>query len=424
MDNGCGVKNGQGETVQTKAVQVSDGIYCVPVNLPSSLLFEGMWPMPDGISLNSYVVKGEKTAIIDLIEDIDGEAACFLHKLASIDLRPENIDYLIINHMEPDHTRWLPAFHARNPHVRIYLSSKAAKMLKSFCDIDTNVHVIKSGDRLDLGGGKVLEFHETPNIHWPETIMTYELQSGTLFSCDGFGSYGAIEGLYFDDQLSAEQQEFFLAEALRYYSNIVASFSTFVTKAIAKLGELEIKVVAPSHGIIWRASPQTIIEAYARFARYMQGPAEPEITLVWSSMYGNTGQLVETIERTVRQEEMPLHVYRVPEDLISHIMASAWSSSGLILGMPTYEYQMFPPMAWMLDMFRRKKMLNKTVLRFGSAGWSGGAQRELDNITEKLKWDFLEPIEWFGAPRQPQFDQMAERTRELVARVRRACEQG
>jgi len=418
MDNGCGMKNEHAE-----AVQVSDGIYCVSVNLPSSQLFEGMWPMPDGISLNSYVVKGEKTAIIDLVEDVDGEAACYLHKLASIDLRPEDIDYLIINHMEPDHTRWLPEFHARNPRIRIYLSSKAAKMLKSFCDIDTNVHVVKNGDRLDLGGGKVLEFYDTPNIHWPETMMTYELQSGTLFSCDGFGSYGAIDGLYFDDQLSSEQEEFFLAEALRYYSNIVASFSTFVSKAIVKLSELNIQAVAPSHGIIWRAKPQTIIEAYSRFARYMQGPAEPEITLVWSSMYGNTGQLVETVERTVHQEGMPLHVYRVPEDLISHIVASAWRSSGLILGMPTYEYQMFPPMAWMLDMFRRKKVLNKTVLRFGSAGWSGGAQRELDGITEKLKWDFLEPIEWFGAPRQPQFDQMAESTRELVARVRRACEQ-
>ena len=187
---------------KTEAVQISDGIHCLPVNLPGSLLFEGMWPMPDGISLNSYVVRGEKTAIIDLIEDIDGEAACFMGEMASINLRPEDIDYLIINHMEPDHTRWLPEFHARNPHIHIYLSAKAAKVLQAFCAIDTNVHVVKSGERLDLGGGKVLEFYETPHIHWPETMMTFEVASGTLFSCDGFGSYGTREGVYFDDQLS------------------------------------------------------------------------------------------------------------------------------------------------------------------------------------------------------------------------------
>jgi flavorubredoxin len=408
MDNGC----------KTEAVQVSDGIYCVPVNLPGTELFEGMWPMPDGISLNSYVVKGEQTAIIDLIEDMDGQAECYLSELDSLSLRPEDIDYLIINHMEPDHTMWLPEFHARNPHIHIYLSSKAAKLLKSFCDIDTNVHVVNNGDILDLGGGKVLQFFDTPHIHWPETIMTFERESGTLFSCDGFGSYGTREGVYFDDQLSPEQKEFFLDEALRYYANIVASFSTFVTKAIGELSELDIKVVAPSHGVIWRSEPQTIIDAYARFASYLKGPAEPEITLIWSSMYGHTGMIADTIERTVREAGMPVHVHRVPQDHVGEILASAWRSSALILGMPTYEYQMFPPMAWVLDMFRRKKVFNKKILRFGSAGWSGGAQRELDAITEKMKWEFLEPIEWFGAPRQEQFDTANQRTLELIESIR------
>jgi len=408
MDNAC----------KTEAVQVSDGIYCVPVNLPGTELFEGMWPMPDGISLNSYVVKGEQTAIIDLIEDMDGQAECYLSELDSLSLRPEDIDYLIINHMEPDHTLWLPEFHARNPHIHIYLSSKAAKLLKSFCDIDTNVHVVGNGDILDLGGGKVLQFFDTPHIHWPETIMTLERESGTLFSCDGFGSYGTREGVYFDDQLSPEQKEFFLDEALRYYANIVASFSTFVTKAIGELSELDIKVVAPSHGIIWRSEPRTIIDAYARFASYLKGPAEPEITLIWASMYGHTAMIADTIERIVREAGMPVHVHRVPQDHVGEILASAWRSSALILGMPTYEYQMFPPMAWVLDMFRRKKVFNKKILRFGSAGWSGGAQRELDAITEKMKWDFCEPIEWFGAPRQEQFDTARQRTLELIESIR------
>lgn len=401
-----------------KAVQITDGIHCLPVNLESYQLFEGMWPMPNGISINSYVVQGEKTALIDLIEDVSGKPEDFEAELESIQLEPRNIDYLIINHMEPDHTSWLPKFHKKNPDVKFYLTAKAAALLKSFCAIEDNVHVVKDGDRLDLGGGKVLSFYETPNIHWPETMMTYEESSGTLFSCDAFGSYGTLNGVYFDDQLSTEQHAFFINEALRYYANIVSSFSTFVTKGINRLDGLDVKVIAPSHGIIWRENPQAIIDSYTRFASYMNGPAEAEVTVIWSSMYGNTEKLVNNIVQGVRQEGLPVHVFRVPDVHVGEILASAWKSTGLILGMPTYEYEMFPPMAWVLDMFRRKKVWNKKVLRFGSAGWSGGAQRELDHLTEKLKWEFIEPIEWMGAPTQAELDLALERGSSLARMVK------
>jgi len=172
-----------------KAVKVTDGIYCLPVNLESYQLFEGMWPMPNGISINSYIVQGEKTALIDLVEDTDGKPAELEEELHSIPVDAKNIDYMIINHMEPDHTSWLPEFYRQNPQLQFYCTGKAAGLLKSFCGIDQNVHVIKDGDTLDLGQGKVLSFHETPNIHWPETMMTFEQSSGTLFSCDAFGSY-------------------------------------------------------------------------------------------------------------------------------------------------------------------------------------------------------------------------------------------
>ncbi|MBN1959133.1 MAG: FprA family A-type flavoprotein [Desulfuromonadales bacterium] len=405
------------------AVKITEGIYCLPVNLESYQLFEGMWPMPNGISINSYVVQGEKTALIDLIEDVSGKPADFESELESIPLDPKNIDYLIINHMEPDHTSWLPVFHKKNPDIAIYLTAKAAGLLKSFCGIDNNIHIVKDGDTLDLGGGKVLSFHETPNIHWPETMMTFEQNSGILFSCDAFGSYGTLNGVYFDDQLSTQQHAFFIDEALRYYANIVASFSTFVTKGIQKLADLEIKIIAPSHGIIWRENPQAIIDSYSRFATYQNGPAEAEVTVIWSSMYGNTEKLVNNIVQGVRAEGLPVHVHRVPDEHVGTILASAWKSAGLILGMPTYEYEMFPPMAWVLDMFRRKKVWNKKVLRFGSAGWSGGAQRELNTLTEKLKWEFIEPIEWMGAPTQADLDLAMKQSQALARKVKEYCSQ-
>jgi flavorubredoxin len=401
-----------------KATKIADGIYRLGVNLAGDLLFEGMWPIPNGVSINSYVVQGDKTALIDLVENVGEKPAEFEEALASVPLNPRQIDYLVVNHMEPDHTGWIAEFYKKNPNLEFYITTKGAWVLKAFCGIENNVHTVKTGDILDLGGGKKLTFYEAPNVHWPETMVTYENSSKILFSCDAFGSYGAITDAVFDDQLSSEQYDFFLEEALRYYANIVAGFSIFVEKAIGLLKNLEIKVIAPSHGIIWRENPRAIIDVYTRFARYMNGPAEPEITVIWSSMYGNTEKVVGAMIQGARGEGIPVHVYRTPEDNVGFILASAWKSAGLIIGMPTYEYGMFPPMAWVLDMFARKKVMNKKALRFGSFGWSGGAQRELETITEKLKWDFMDPVEWQGAPSEEVMNLAATRSRELAAKIK------
>lgn len=234
--------------------------------------------------------------------------------------------------MEPDHTSWLPAFYKRNPNLQFYITEKGAAVLKAFCGIDTNVHIMKTGDTLDLGGGKALTFYEAPNLHWPETMLTFEQSSGILFTCDAFGSYGAISDVIFDDQLSSEQHDFFLQEALRYYANIIGGFSMFVEKAIDGLKDLDIKMIAPSHGIVWRENPREIIDAYVRFARFMNGPAEPEVTVIWSSMYGNTERLVNVMVQGVRSEGVPVHEHRVPDDHVGFILASAWKSSGPIVG--------------------------------------------------------------------------------------------
>ena len=397
-----------------KATKMTEGIYRLGINLDPGQLFEGMWPMPDGISINSYVVRGEKTAIIDLTEDVDDKPLEFEQELASIPLQATDVDYLIINHMEPDHTSWLPAFYQKNPDLEFFITEKGAGVLKAFCGIDNNVHIVKDGDTLDLGNGKLLTFYETPNLHWPETMITYEQSSGILFSCDAFGTYGAIQDIIFDDQLSSEQHDFFMREGLRYYANIIGGLSIFVSKAIAKIEHLDIKMVAPSHGIVWRENPTAIIKAYERFAGYMNGPAEPEVTVIWSSMYGNTKKVVNAMVQGVRAEGVPVHIHRVPDDHVGFILASAWKSAGLIIGMPTYEYRMFPPMAWVLDMFGRKKVWNKKVLRFGSFGWSGGAQRELENLTEKMKWNFLDPVEWQGRPDEAVLDRAKEQARQLA----------
>jgi anaerobic nitric oxide reductase flavorubredoxin len=404
-----------------KPQKISEGIYRIGANIENGDLFEGLWPIPDGVSLNSYILKGEKTALIDLVRDWDNAPGKVLDQIRSIPLEVEDLDYLIMNHMEPDHTGWLAEFVKLCPKLEIITSVKAVPLVKEFYGITENVRAVKSGDTLSLGNNIDLIFEDVPNVHWPETMVTYEKNSGVLFACDAFGSYGSLGDAIFDDQLSDEDHAFFEKEALRYYANIVASFSVFVERAIKKLGGLKINVIAPSHGIIWRENPERIIERYIKYAGYMNGPAEPEITIIWGSMYGNTKTALTSIIKGIRSENIPVHMVQIPNEDVSYALGYAWKSAGIVLGMPTYEYKMFPPMAYVLDVFARKHVWNKKVLRFGSFGWSGGAEKEYQEKITSLKWDCIDPLEWQGAPSEQDLETAYEKGRELARQVKEYC---
>ena len=396
-----------------KAKAINDNIFCVHADIKTNDLFEGIWPIPDGVSLNSYLIKSEKTALIDLFRDWGSAAEQVEKTLSSIGCSFSNIDYLILNHLEPDHTGWLREFRAQNPNAEIISTKKGIDLVKSFYKIDTGLREVKDGDTLDLGGGKVLTFFEAPNIHWPETMVSWESASGTLFSCDAFGSYGALGDRVFDDEFDEKEHAFFEAESLRYYANIVSSFSSFVDKAVAKLSGLDIKCVAPSHGIVWRKDPKKIIDRYLKYASWAKGPAEKSIAIIWGSMYGNTKAGVDAVIRGIESEGVPYTLHRVPDEDVSYALTAAYRSSGLVIAMPTYEYAIFPPMAYVLDIFRRKHITGKKVLRIGSWGWIGGAKKEYDATLEKLKWDSLESCEWAGYPTEQEFALLEERGKEL-----------
>ncbi|MDR0374228.1 MAG: FprA family A-type flavoprotein [Treponema sp.] len=405
------------------AFSISDDVYCVHADIRTSDLFEGIWSIKDGVSLNSYVVKGEKIALVDLIKDWSEAPKQVAEALTSIGIDFTSIDYLILNHIEPDHTGWLREFRALNPRCEILSTDKGCKLIKSFYKIEAGVRVIKDGDTLDLGNGQTLAFIETPNVHWPETMFTWHEASGALFSCDAFGSFGALGERVFDDAFTDEELAFFERETLRYYVNIVSSFSLFVEKAIQKARHLAIKCVAPSHGIVWRKNPQKIIDLYATYASYAKGPAEKEIAIVWSSMYGNTKTGLDAVIRGIEAEGVPYAIHRVPDADSSYVLADAWRSSALVIAMPTYEYAMFPPMAHIIDLFKRKHLLGKTVLRIGSFGWIGGAKKEYETAIEPLKWKNLKSYEWAGFPSQEDLVVLKECGKELARLARgNACE--
>jgi flavorubredoxin len=397
---------------------IADGIHRLFADIPESILFEGIWPIPGGMTMNSYLVRGERAVLVDGVCGWDGVPETLHRQLGELGIGVDDIAFAVLNHLEPDHTGWLAPLRKLNRSFEIVTTAKGAELLEAFYGMEERVRVVKSGDRLPLGGGRELVFEEIPNVHWPETMASYEPATGTLFSGDAFGSFGRVGDSPFDDGLTREELAAYEEEALRYFANVIGYFSVFVQKAIAKLDRLDIRIVAPAHGVVWRREPARVIELYRRFAEYGKGPAEPEITLLWGSMYGNTERAVERALEGARAEGVPVHVHRVPQEHVSFILASAWRSSGLILGMPTYEFKMFPPMAHALDELARKRVFGKKVFRFGSFGWSGGAQKELDGLVSELKWEPLEPVEFKGLPGRRDLELVRERSGELARQVK------
>lgn len=399
--------------------QVAEDIYQLSVNV-ENILFEGLWEMPNGVSINSYIIRGEKTAIVDGVCGWDGVPENLFALLDKLNIPLESIEYLIINHMEPDHSGWIEAFRKIKPDFKVICSKKSAELLNAFFGLTDNVTCVKDDYSLDLGNNHILKFVEIPNVHWPDTIATFDTFTGTLFSCDAFGSFGKVTDSNYDDLLSQEEIEFYEREAVRYYSNIVAAFSIPVKKAIEKCSGLPIKIIAPGHGIVWRKNPNKIVQDYSRYASYQKGIAREEITIIWGSMYGMTEKAVRHAANVLEKENIKYHIHQVPETSWGTILASAWTSTGIILAMPTYEYKMFPPVAAAIEELGKKRVFNRKAFRFGSYGWSGGAQKELDEIMNKycMKWDFLEPVEFNGAPSEEDLNIITDRVKDLINEVR------
>ena len=401
-----------------KPDRLADNVYRVAAKIGSKDLFEGIWPIPDGVMLNSYVVKGSKlNALIDVVKDWDGALDIVNAQLDELSITTNKLDFLVINHMEPDHTGALNEVIKRYPDVQILCSPKAVPLIKAFYKIEENVQAVADGQTLDLGG-KTLTFYLTPNIHWPETMMTYVVEDGILFSCDAFGSFGRYDHC-FDDELDEATMTHLLSETERYYANIVSSFSSFVLRGIDKLKDLPIKMVGPSHGVVWRAHPEAIINHYHKLASYLDGPREKEVALIWSSMYGNTQALLESIIAGVESEGIPIHVIQIPQTHESFVLEKAWRSEGLIIGMPTYEYKMFPPMYHVLDIMTRSHIQGRKTLRFGSFGWSGGAQKQFDEFITAMKLECVaEAIEYQGSPTAEDKELAFARAKELAKAIK------
>ena len=396
-------------------VNITDEIYYIGVNDRETYLFENLWPLDRGVSYNAYLIDDEQTAVFDTVKNT--KTNVFIDKINSI-LNDRPLDYLVINHMEPDHSGAIKALQDKYPDLKLVGNAKTFELLDDFYGPLKNYHVVKDGDQLSLGK-HTLTFYLTPMVHWPETMMTYESTTGTLFSMDAFGGFGTLDGGIFDDEVNLE---FYMDETRRYYSNIVGKYGTMVQKALKKLKDANIpmNIIAPTHGPVWRSDPQCIIDHYDRWSR---AETEEGVVIVYGSMYGNTQKMADVIARRLAENGIKnIRIYDASKTHVSYLISDLWRFKGVILGSCAYNTGLFPTMETLVNKLENSQLKDRLLGIFGTASWSGGGVSNLNKFAEKIKWQQVgHSVEAKSSPKDKDFQQciqIADEMAELLIKER------
>jgi flavorubredoxin len=271
--------------------------------------------------------------------------------------------------------------------MQIVGNKKTMDLLAHFYGISENVRVVEDGDSLELGRCR-LKFFLTPMVHWPETMMTYEETYRILFSGDAFGGFGALDDGIFDDEIG--DLAYYEDEMLRYFTNVIGKYSLMVQKALPKIRDLDIGMVASTHGPVWRKRPRYAIELYDRWSRY---EAEEGVVIVYASMYGNTERMMEAVAHSLTSEGTGrIKVCNISRVHPSYILSDVWRFRAIVLGSPTYNTTLFPLMDHFIRLLENKTLKGRIAGVFGTYGWSGGAVKELTDFVARMKWELVEPV--------------------------------
>lgn len=388
-----------------KRIEVSAKIYYVGVNDRRKNLFENNWPLPNGVSYNSYIIADNKTALIDTLEF--GSKDDYLDTIEEI-LEGRTLDYLIVNHMEPDHSSMISILLKFYPEMKVIGNNKTFKMLDAYYKLNpNNFQEVADGEELDLGINK-LRFVMTPWVHWPETMMTYEVNNKILFSCDAFGTFGTLDGAIFDDEINFS---FYEDEARRYFSNIVGKYSNMVQKALSRLSGVELKMVCPSHGPVWRSDPDKIVSLYDKWSRF---ESEEGVVIAFASMYGNTEKMADYVARLIAEKGIKnIRIFDVSKTHPSFIISEIWKYKSVLLGSSAYNATMHPMMEHLCSELEIINPKMKKFGLFGSFSWSGGGVKYLKAFADKMEWSLVsEPVELIGVPditKMVSFNELSEK---------------
>lgn len=364
--------------------KITDRIYYVGVNDRNKNLFEGLWPLPAGVSYNAYLIDDEKTCLIDTVEA--DFFMPFLENLREV-LGDRQLDYVVVNHMEPDHSGSLALLRQFFPGIQIVGNKKTFDMMRGFYKIEDGLVEVKNGDSIDLGAQK-LNFVLTPMVHWPETMMTMVAPSETsegivLFSGDAFGCFGALNGAWIDEQMNCDD---YWMEMVRYYSNIVGKYGTPVQMALKKLAGVKVGYICSTHGPVWHQYVEKVIALYDRLSKY---ETEPGLVICYGTMYGNTERAAEVIARAAAEAGVKnIVMHNVSKSHHSYIIRDVFRYGALIVGAPTYNTGLYHEMNVLLDELSQKDIKGRLFGYFGSYSWASKAVSEIKRWNdEKLHYE-------------------------------------
>lgn len=378
-------------------VNLAENIYYLGFNDRRTHLFENLWPIPYGVSYNSYLIVDEKIALVDTVEhSFTDEYLDNIEALTSG--RP--VDYLVINHMEPDHSGSLRAVVAKYPNITLVGNKKTFDMVENYYKVKENTLEVYDDYELPLGKN-LLRFATIPMVHWPETMVTYEMTNKILFSGDAFGSFGTLDGGVFDDELNLSMYE---EEMMRYFTNIVGKYCPHTQRALKKVESFDVRMIGPTHGPIWRTNLEFILSRYQKWSSYTN---DPGAVIVYGSMYGNTAKMADVIARQLAVRGIKnIRIYDASKTHASYIISDIFKYKAFIVGSAAYNNELFPSVENLVTKIEHYGIKNHLLGIFGTFGWSGGGVKNLQKFAETIKWEVVgQPVEEKGTLKEDKFEQ-------------------
>ena len=360
--------------------KITEDMYWIGASDRRLELFENVYPIPKGVSYNSYVILDEKTVLLDTVD----HSVCsqFLENLEHV-LDGRTLDYIIVNHMEPDHCASLAEVVIRYPEVKFVGNAKTFTMMKQFFDfdVDNRAVVIKEGDTISTGK-HTLAFAMIPMVHWPEAMVTYDAYDKVLYSADAFGTFGALNGNIFADELNFGAE--WLEEARRYLTNIVGKYGAQVQSALKKAAALDIEMICPLHGPVWRENLGWFIDKYQKWSTYT--PEDHAVLIVYASIYGNTESAVNVLAGKISDAgEKNIAMYDVSKTDPSYILAEAFRCDRIVFACPTYNAGLFPKMETLLSELKAHNFQNRKVAVIENGTWAISAGKQMKEILSSMK---------------------------------------
>jgi flavorubredoxin len=361
--------------------KITEDLYWIGANDRKISLFESVYPVPTGISYNSYLLLDEKTVLLDTVDK--SVTHQFMENIEHV-LNGKNLDYMIINHMEPDHCAEIPTIVSKYPNVKIVCNAKTQGMINQFFNFELPQEqwlIVKEGDILEVGKHK-LTFVFAPMVHWPEVMVTYDTTDKILFSADAFGAFGAIDGNIFADEVDFDHR--YMDEARRYYTNIVGKYGMQVQALLKKAATIDIKMICPLHGYIWRKDLGKFIDKYDKWSSYT--PEIQSVLVAYSSVYGGTQNAAEILAGELAKLGVKdIKMYDVSETHPSYVVSEAFKYSHIVFASTTYNNGIFVTMENLLHDIAAHNLQNRKVAIIENGSWAPVCSKLMTEILSKLK---------------------------------------